>query len=196
MTVSAVRVGAWLWVLALVVLLIAHVVVESAWDPPYSWLHNNISDLGNVHCGAWGDNRRYVCSPRHGWMNAAFVVIGLLLVTGVVLLRRSTGRVAAVLLGFAGLGWVWVGLMPADVNEGLHLLAVLPIFLGGNIALLLTRRRGAMIAGALGLLAMVLHLSGHYAGLGMGGTERVAAFVLPLWAAATGALTLARPRSS
>lgn len=185
--------------LACVVFLTAHLVVQAAWAPAYSWAHDNISDLGNVTCGPWGDDRRLVCSPRHAWMNAAMMVSGLLLTAGVLLLRRCwRGRSGPALLGCATAGWLLVGLMPADVHLGWHLLGAVMIFFAGNAGLLLTGRSGwpaplrrcAVVAGALGLAAAVLHLSGTYAGLGMGGSERLAAFALPAWMAVAGLAVL------
>jgi len=42
------RIGALCWLIATVVLLAAHLVVQFAWELPYSWAGHNISDLGNV----------------------------------------------------------------------------------------------------------------------------------------------------
>jgi hypothetical membrane protein len=189
-TPTATRLGAASWLLATAVFFAAQPVVQSAWTTPYSWAANNISDLGNVSCGPWGDDGRYVCSPWHAGMNAAFVACGLLFAAGAVLLRRfGPGRTAPALLLAASAGWVIVGLAPADVNENLHVLAGVPlIFVAGNAVLLLSRHRAGVVLGVVGLTAMVLHLSGHFLGLGIGGMERVAAFPLPLWLAATAVL--------
>ncbi|MFI5914019.1 DUF998 domain-containing protein [Dactylosporangium sp. NPDC051541] len=199
----SVRSGAACWLLAAVIFLVAQLVVQAAWAEPYSWADHNISDLGNVTCGPWGDDPRYVCSPRHAWMNAALMVSGLLLTAGVPLLRRYwRTRAAPALLLAAALGWTLVGFVPADVRLGWHLLGAVLIFFAGNTGLLLVGRTGwpaslrrlAVVAGALGLAAAALHLSGTYLGLGLGGTERVAAFAVPLWMAAAG-LTVLRGRA-
>ncbi|GAA3297687.1 hypothetical protein GCM10020218_083710 [Dactylosporangium vinaceum] len=179
--------------------LAAHLVVQAAWVQPYSWVHHNISDLGNVSCGPWGDDRRYVCSPRHAWMNAALVVSGLLLTAGVLLLRRYwRARPAPTLLLAASGAWVLVGFVPADVRLEWHLLGAVLIFFAGNVGLLLAGRSGwpapmrrfTVLTGVLGLAGAGLHLSGTYLGLGMGGTERVAAFAVPVWMAAAGLAVL------
>jgi hypothetical membrane protein len=80
-----VRAGAIAFVLGTIQFFVFHVIVELAWSQPYSWAQNNISDLGNVTCGAWGENGRYVCSPLHAWMNTSFVLKGMLLAAGLVL---------------------------------------------------------------------------------------------------------------
>ena len=194
------RIGAYCWLAASLVLLAAHLVVQFAWERPYSWAAHNISDLGNVTCGSWGgDQSRYVCSPLHAWMNAAFIAFGLLLAAGVLLLdeRRRTARVLFLL---AAGGWVLVGLFPADADENLHVLGALLIFFFGNLGLLVAARRDrhlpTLAAGVLGLTAMVLHLTGHYLGLGMGGMERVAAFALPVWTIGAALAVLGRNRSA
>jgi hypothetical membrane protein len=196
---ASVRFGVVCWVLAAVVFLAAHLVVQAAWVPPYSWLQYNISDLGNVTCGPWGDDQRYVCSPRHVWMNAALVVFGLLLAAGVLLLRRYwRTRPAPALLLATAVAWVLIGLVPADVHLEWHLLGAVLIFFAGNVGLLLADRGGwpaplrrfAVVAGAVGLATAALHLSGTYLGLGMGGTERITAFAVPVWMAAAGLAVL------
>jgi hypothetical membrane protein len=184
------RIGAFCWALASAVLLCAHLVAQAAWTTPYSWAGNNVSDLGNVHCGPWGDDRRYVCSPLHGWMNAGLVLTGVLLAVGAVLLERRAGRV---LLVAGAAGWILAGLVPADVNENVHVLGAVLIFGAGNVGLLVARggypRR---TAGVVGLLAAVLFLSRHYAGPGMGGMERIAAFAAPVWMTVAGVGVFAR----
>ena len=143
-----VRLGAWAWALGTVQSLALQLIVGAAWSEPYSWAANNISDLGNVGCGAW--DGRYVCSPLHAWMNASFVLQGVLLVVGLVLtgpLWRGgfSGWAWRTLVLLAGAAWVVVGLAPADVNLGLHLLAALVVFFLGNASLLLAAnpRRGS-----------------------------------------------------
>ena len=203
------RLGALCWPVAGLVLLTTHLVVQYAWQRPYSWARHTISDLGNVTCGSWGDTHaRYVCSPLHPWMNAAFVAFGLLLAAGVLLLwRRWRGtRVAPVLVLLSAAGWVLAGVFPADVDENMHVLGALLILFFGNLGLLVTARAGwtgtprwtPLVAGALGVTAMVLHLSGHFVGLGPGGTERVSAYAVPVWLtyAAVAALRSARPAGS
>jgi hypothetical protein len=53
-----VRWGSAAWIVGAVQFFATHVIVELAWPRPYSWARNNISDLGNVRCGSWGDDGR------------------------------------------------------------------------------------------------------------------------------------------
>lgn len=198
--------GAVCWTAAPIVFVVANLLAQAAWTTPYSWGDNNISNLGHVSC-AWF-KYLYVCSPRHAWMNAGFVVTGLLIVAGTMLTHRGwspawTARAAAVLVGGAGVGYVLVGCVPADVDLRLHLVGAKMILLLGNAGLLLAagrhvrRRPIPILALALAILssaAAVAHLSRHYAGLGPGGTERIA-FAGPLVFLLVSSATLLRSRA-
>lgn len=192
--------GALCWAAAAPVFLLANVVVGLAWAPPgFSWATNNISDLGNVTCGIWDTTRpRYVCSPWHTTMNAAFVLTALLLLAGLLLTWRTLGSGRAVrtgqclmLLWPVGLGLA--GFFPADTHENLHFLAAMLIFGPGNAALLvaafarretrLSRLRPITLAsGLLAVAGSVLFLTQQTPAIGPGGMERVAAFTFPVWA--------------
>jgi hypothetical membrane protein len=195
------RSGAWAWTLVAPVFLTLQLVVGSAWDGGYSWADNNLSDLGNVRCGPWGPDERYVCSPLHDLMNTTFVATGLLVLAGVVLLWRCDllggSRAGRLLLGLAGAGYVVVGLAPADVHEDVHVvLGAVPVFFAGNLALLLLAagrgpvlrlvRLAGLVSGVAGLAGSVLFLQHRYLGLGMGGMERVAALPLHVFLLVTG----------
>ncbi|MEU1403144.1 DUF998 domain-containing protein [Streptomyces sp. NPDC005728] len=200
------RWGCAAWVAGVMQFFVFHGIVQSAWARPYSWARNNISDLGNAHC-AWQPDPepRFVCSPQHTLMDASFVVLGVLFVAGVALTgglwrRGATAVVSRLLLAGAGTGYVLAGLAPADVSENQHVLGALLIMGTGNLGLLLagaglevpgSLRWGSALLGAVALAAVVLFLSHHYLGLGMGGMERVAAFPLLVWAAVLGVRGLA-----
>ncbi|SDC02486.1 DUF998 domain-containing protein [Streptomyces prasinopilosus] len=209
------RIGYAAWIAGVAQFFVVHGIVESVWTrPTYSWARNNISDLGNVHCGlrTWPESR-YICSPGHGLMNGSFIVLGVLLVVGLVLTGRTGGdggarggvlwrggRVAALsrtLLAGGGAGFVLIGLAPTDVHTGLHVVGAALLMGAGNAGLVLAGsgladrvprplRRAAGLLGTAALLAFGLFLSGHYLGLGMGGMERVAAYPLLCWVAALG----------
>lgn len=181
---------AWVGTVALVVgltqFLLLHLVVQSQWDPAYSWAHNNISDLGNAHCGPWGTDLRHVCSPWHGAFNVAFVVQGVAAFVGGIASRGGIGasRTATGLLAASGAGFVLVGVSPADVNGTVHLLGAMLIFFCGSAGLVAlavgrsSRVRGLArtllaVAGLIGIAAAVLFLNDTYLGLGMGGMERI-----------------------
>ncbi|GLX19794.1 DUF998 domain-containing protein [Streptomyces lavendulae] len=200
------RIGYAAWAVGVVQFFVVHRIAESAWTVPYSWAGNNISDLGNALCAPQPDPEpRYVCSPEHGLMNLSFITLGILLLAGVALTggsgalwRRGPAGVAArLLLAAGGVGFVLVGLAPADVDENQHVLGALLIMALGNTGLVLAGsaglsdrlpaplRRGTALLGLTALTALGLFLSHHYGGLGMGGMERAAAFPLLLWALAT-----------
>ena len=201
------------WLLAAVSFLAANVLVGLAWDQPrFSWAEHNISDLGNVTCGVWDTSRpRPVCSPWHPAMNAVFVGAGLLLALGALLAHRALrpGRAAAVAVAStvaAGCGYVLAGLYPADVDENLHVLGALLVFVFGNTAMLAAAFAGrspllrelrtvSAVLGLLGLAGTVLFLSRVDAGIGVGGMERVAVFPLFAWVTAAGLRLLWSRRS-
>lgn len=197
------RIGCTAWIVGVAQFFVVHGVVEAAWSKPYSWAQNNISDLGNAHCAVRQEPMpRYICSPEHQLMNVSFIALGILLVAGVALTgslwrRGGIPVVARVLLAGAGLGFVLVGLAPADVHENQHVLGALLIMGTGNIGLLLAAfglandapgrlRRATGLLGIAAITAAGLFLSRHYLGLGMGGMERVAVFPLLIWALAVG----------
>lgn len=59
-------------------------------SPSYSLAHNTISDLGDTTCGIF--NGRPICSPLHVLMNISFVVLGLTMVAGSLLVSRTLAR--------------------------------------------------------------------------------------------------------
>lgn len=209
------KLGPLLWLFAL-----QHVVVENlvslAWPFPYSRLHNYVSDLGAVNCTALGDDLAAtaapVCSPLHVYMNASFVVEGLLIIIGAVLMRRlfPTGKGAALALlciALAGVGCVIAGLAPNDVNLTVHLAGAVLILFGGGVGLItlgfsqrgVSRHPKGAIAvtlacGALILVATMLFIGGVTLGLGVGGMERLAWYPIPLWLALAGAYGLRKAR--
>ncbi|MBZ6472889.1 DUF998 domain-containing protein [Streptomyces griseocarneus] len=195
----AAKAGAVAWIVAATQFLVVQLVVESGWRTPYSWAANNISDLGNVLCGTWDDSRpRYVCSPLHDAMNASFVVHGVLLLAGTLLAGACWGRggaatTARTLMAVNAGGWVLVGLVPADVDENLHVLGALLIMGLGNAGLLCTGFApreslfGRLRAVSLVLAAAAVAAAGMFfaqvdPGTGLGGMERVAAFAMDVWA--------------
>jgi hypothetical membrane protein len=208
------RAGGALWILATLQYAVVQVVVAAAWHhPPYSWLSNYISDLGNTACGRFTvphGTPAYVCSPLHATMNGSFIATGILTIAGAVLLRRlwPHGRLAAaalVLWVITGLGKVAVGLVPENTNISLHLLAAFNIPVGCAAILLLSlaiRRAGravsiaGIVLAALGLAGTALSTAGQFAGsalylgLGAGGMERVADYPGSLWVLMIGILAV------
>lgn len=207
------RLGAGLWLAGVVVFFAAQAVAGAAWSrPPYSWSWNNVSDLGHARCEMWaedGHGATYVCSPLHQVMNAGFVIAGLCLVAGTLLLAglwRATypGRAARVCFVLAGAGLAVSGLVPADVAKHVHQgLGALALAVFANLGLLLSGvavcpglpavvRAAGTLLGVWGFAAFGLFLGQRYLGLGPGGMERAWAYGFLLWSAGT-AVVLARP---
>jgi hypothetical membrane protein len=152
--------GAWAK-LTVLQYFVAEAAVIGAWagPEPYSRRTGFISDLGAIHCGIHED--RDVCSPLHAVMNASFVVQGMGMLVGALLLSSALLCVAArpgVRLAFgpghrvpwytalaakvftftAGAGTIIVGLVPEDAGfVAVHLAGALMFFIGGALALLL-----------------------------------------------------------
>lgn len=172
---------------------IVQIVVAAAWQPPYSWLHNPISDLGNTGCGSYA--QRYVCSPLHATMNASFMILGLTMMLGAILIyqefKTSQGSwVGFSFMGLAGLGTLLVGLFPENTIASLHFLGALLPFVIGNLGLIVLGlaldlptglRRYTLASGFISLTAAGLFVSHHYFVLGVGGMERLATYPQTMW---------------
>jgi hypothetical membrane protein len=168
---------------------VAEQIARLGWPGQYSMTGNWISDLGAAN------------SPRHWIMNGSFIVQGVLISVGAILMRRlfpakGSYRVALLLFLISGVGVLVVGLVPEDSDAQVHRVAALVHLLAGNLAMILiglamvagaarVRFRGVitLLAGLLGLTALVL------LGLGeknVGTFERLAAYPLTLWLTWTG----------
>jgi len=168
---------------------VAEQIARMRWPGHYSMSMNWISDLGAAN------------SPLHWVMNGSFVVQGVLISVGAILMRRlfpakASYRVALLLFLVSGVGVLVVGLVPEDSDAQVHRLAALVHLLAGNLAMTLmglamvagaarVRFRGVitLLAGLLGLTALAL------LGLGekdVGTFERLAAYPLTLWLTWTG----------
>ncbi|HET8880069.1 MAG TPA: hypothetical protein VFN00_11505, partial [Arthrobacter sp.] len=136
---------------------VAEAAVIGAWagTEPYSRRTGYISDLGALNCGTYAG--RDVCSPAHLLMDASFVVqgigmmIGAMLLTSAVIgvaarpgerLARTRGRrpatlpalIARTLTTIAGAGTVVVGLVPEDAGSGWHYVGAVMYFAAGGLA--------------------------------------------------------------
>ncbi len=134
-------------------------------------------------------------------MNASFVLQAALILAGLLalrpLLRGTAGRVAVGLLGAAAVGTLLVGVFPLDGNLAAHRIGAGLYFVGGALGLIAlayaVRRRSEIVGTCLALLGLVgaagtvFFLTGVTAYLGEGGTERAAAYVLPIGLALAGA---------
>lgn len=195
--------GAFLWLISIQYYIVQLIAAGGWHSPTYSWAHNTISDLGNTACGQYGS--RQVCSALHPLMNASFVLLGLTMISGAFLLRRSLSENRLADLGFtamaiSGIGTVLVGLFPENSVSALHITgAALPFILGnlGMIAIGAALKRlpvflrgYTMLSGIAGLIALPQLLAGTYLGLGIGGMERVVAYPQSIWMIVFGAYLL------
>ncbi len=185
-------VGTLLWLLTLQ-FFVVETVVQAQYELDYSRVDDVISLLG--------------ASVSRGQllMNASFVVQGLLILGGLVLLRPAlVGRgaqVATAMLAAAALGVVLVGLFPLGDQDTGHRFGAFLYFVGSGIGLIglaySVRPRSEALGTVLALLGLfttamtVFSLAGVTNILGEGGTERAAAYPLPLGLALT-AVSLVR----
>lgn len=172
---------------------VAQIAAAGYWTTPFSYKENLISDLGNTACAEYSG--RYVCSPLFTWMNASFVVLGLLMAVGSALIycgfRKTTGSaIAFMMMGFAGIGTMLVGLFPENTIAPLHFIGALLALLVGNVAVLLFGfvlglhgwfRVYTIATGVITLTALILFYAQVYLGIGPGGMERVAAYPQTIW---------------
>jgi hypothetical membrane protein len=175
------RWGALAWLLTLQ-FFVAEAVAAARYDGSYSYADDVISALG-----AAGSDAAFL-------MNASFVLQGVLIGAGTVLLRpflqSTAGRVATVLLLAAAAGVLLVGVFPTDTEGVVHEVGAGLHLLGGALGLLAlayaVRRRSEAIgtaialAGMLGTAATIFFGAGVIRFLGEGGTERVAGYVVPV----------------
>jgi hypothetical membrane protein len=182
------RWGALAWLLTLQ-FFVVEAIAASRFEGSYSRADDTISALGTAD------------SAAAALMNASFVVQGVLILAGTLLLRpalmRGAADVAPVLLGGAAVGVVLVGLFPTDGNSTMHAIGAVLYLLGGGLALIAlayaVRPRSELLGTALALLgligtaATVFFLTGVVDLLGNGGTERAAGYVLPIALAIAGA---------
>jgi len=185
-------VGPIIWILC-VQYYIAQVVVAAAWTNPFSLSANVISDLGNSACGLYSG--RLVCSPFHGLMNASFILLGLTMAVGSLLIYQEFKETTSSRLGFtgmavAGVGAILVGLFPENTIAALHYGGASLTFLIGNLAIVLlgnvlelpkALKVYTILSGLVALIALVLFTGGIYLGLGAGGMERLTAYPQTTW---------------
>lgn len=187
MTDSRYRWGGLAWVLTVQFFVVE--AIAAARYGGYSYSADVISDLGTAD------------SPARLLMNGSFVVQGLLIAAGALLLGPGLGgtggKVARVLLVAAGLGVLLVGVFPSDGNATAHEVAAGVHLLGGGLGLIAlaygvrprSEELGTTLAvlGLVGVIGTVFFGSAVFLGLGEGGMERVAAYVVPVGLVVAGA---------
>lgn len=187
-TATRYRWGALAWLLTLQFFLVETVVALRT-GAGYGYADDVISDLGSP------------ASAAPLLMNASFVLQGLLIAAGAILLRPALaglgGRLAPAFLTAASVGVVLVGLFPLGSREELHQAGAGLHLVGGGLALLAlayaVRPRSEALGTALALLGLlstamtVFFALGITTFLGEGGTERAAAYPVPIGLALAGA---------
>ena len=188
-TPARLRWGALVW-LATLQFFVLETVAQARYGAPYSRVDHVISALGASD------------SPGRQLMNASFVVQAGLILGGALLLRPAlsgaAARVAPVLLGAAAAGVLLVGVFPLDGNGTLHAIGAVLYLVGGGAGLVAlayaVRPRSealgttVVLLGMLAIAATIFFFTGVVDLLGEGGTERLAAYPLPLALALTGAV--------
>ena len=196
MNPNRLRWGALSWLLTLQ-FFVVETIAQLRYDGSYSRVDDVISDLGTAD------------SAAHQLMNASFVVQAALIVGGALLLRpallRGAGQAVPVLLTLSGIGVLLVGVFPSDEHSALHATGAILYLAGGALGLIAlayaVRPRSELLGttlallGLIGTAATVFFVTGVTDYLGDGGTERAAAYVLPIGLAIAGATLwrLARP---
>jgi hypothetical membrane protein len=117
------------------VYVVLELVVAGRTTGDYALAHDTVSELGATVCTP------AFCSPWRDLMNGAFVVAGLLLALGALLLAARLGRPVTVLLLVAGASSMATGLAPIDDGATLHAAAAAPLFVCQPLALVLLARR-------------------------------------------------------
>jgi len=202
--------GAWAW-LGCLQFFVAEQMARFGWQGHYSFRTSYISDLGARGCTV------AICSHWHALMDESFLLQGVLIAAGAMLLPRrlspgALGWAARVLLLLSALGVAVVGYSPEDVDINLHISGARMHFGCGSLAMLLwglgimMQRHGTLGATQAAFLAAGVAIFGDmllYLGtgpvqnmLGAGLVERLAAYPLPLWLAWTGWVLLRGQRKT
>ncbi len=180
--------GALAWVLTLQ-FFVVETIVQLRSELPYSRSAEVISALGDPS------------RPGSTLMNASFVVQAGLIGAGAVallpVLRGRAARPAVALLGAAALGVLLVGVFPRLTDPSLHTAGAALYLVGGGLGLIALAYAVRPWSEALGTTVVLLGLfstastvfygAGVVGLLGVGGTERAAAYGLPIGLALTGA---------
>ena len=185
-------IGPAIWILS-IQYFVVQIIVALTFKASYSLRFNTISDLGNSVCGSYSG--RYICAPQHILMNTSFILLGITMATGSLLIYQEFKKDRATLVGFsfmaiAGLGTLIVGLFPENTVSSFHILGASLPFLIGNVALVILGvslvipkllRYYTLFSGVLALIALIFFSTQHYLGLGIGGMERLVAYPQTIW---------------
>lgn len=154
-------------------------ITGAATSGGYSFVSDSISKLGEMGCS------EAYCSPRHEVMNGSFMVYGVLMAGGALLLAKPLGPWVTGLLVVSGVSSYATGLAPLDQDAVLHTIAATPLFIAQPFALLLLghRLREDQPRLAKALLATGLLTAAAAVGFILSGDQRAAGALerLALW---------------
>jgi hypothetical membrane protein len=151
--------------------------------PTYSVSTQAISDFG--------------VGPTAALFNTSVILLGLLTLAAAYFYHRTHKILwISIPLFLAGIGPIGAGLFPENLPENIRFLhavfAFTSFFFGALVAALVSTRLRppfryvSILLGIVGLVALVLFAAGQYAGLGLGGMERMIAYPVLLWEVAFG----------
>lgn len=209
---TALLLGASAW-LVQPLYIAAELAAAAASSAPYSALDQTISDLGATSCTSidYPYGPVDVCSPWHPLVNTSFVVFGVLLALGALLLRRFLPRprlamASTALWVIAGLSSVATGFVPVDRDLAGHSLVALPSLVAMPIALVLlaaglgrTSRRLAAATATVGLASLagsVIFLATSMSPELGGVWERLSFWPTYLWLPVVATVLLRRNRAT
>jgi hypothetical membrane protein len=186
-TANRLRWGALAWVLTLQ-FFVVETLVQLRMPFGYSRADDVISALGTD------------VSPGATLMNASFVAQGALILGGALLLRPAlrgrAANAAVALLAVAAVGVLLVGVFPLDSALAAHRTGAVLHLVGSGLGLIAlayaVRPRSELLGttlavlGLIGIAGTVFFVTGVTDYLGDGGTERAAAYVLPIGLAIAG----------
>ncbi|MFH1410042.1 MAG: DUF998 domain-containing protein [Patescibacteria group bacterium] len=164
-------------------------VIVAALYPNYSIANNYISDLGMAN------------SPAPWLFNVSIFLFGLLIVLAAYRLRKSD--MLFVLFAFlTGLGFVGVGIFPADLPLA-HLIFALIGLISGSMMMIVSVKlmlkwfgKLSVLLGIFSLTAMGLLLADLTLGIGIGGMERLSFYSILIWIAGFGGSLIHMPKTN
>ena len=166
--------------------------------PGYSTSGNMISDLG-----ATGPPENLVVQPSATIFNTAVIVCGALIILAAFFLHRSfRSWVVTIAAGLSGVGFLGVGIFPAD-HGNVHAGFALLTFIVGAVAAILAYKIEAgpfryfsVVLGVVSLAVLALYFilgaKSPLDPLGLGGMERWVAYPILLWVTGFGGYLLGR----
>jgi hypothetical membrane protein len=193
--------------------VLAEFVAAAGVTVPYSFVDNTISDLGASTCTSieYPFGLVPVCPPWHSLLNGSFIILGLFMALGAILIRRLlppglAATTSVVLWVISGLSSIATGLVPLDQDLILHVLVSEPIFFAQPLAIItlglaFRPHRPALAWSGLAVGAITLAGTAAYLArpdsLNLGGLlERVALWPGYVWIAIVAIAVLHAPRNS